>query len=178
MIEKASEFQVRRVIHGTGPDGRSVLIEDVTAPTRIETPAFTIVDLWRFNQLPPVIGDNQDGLAGVVELTPPAGVAAFRISAIAPDEDWAGSDYAESLGAIGHEDEAAADSGAGESAHATDTIDIALITSGEVYCTTDTGEVLLKAGDVLVQNGNTHGWSNRSGKVAIVAWFMVGGTRG
>jgi hypothetical protein len=49
MLDKAMDFQVRRVVHGTGPDGKSNVLEDSLAVHRVETPAFTIVDLWRIN---------------------------------------------------------------------------------------------------------------------------------
>lgn len=178
MLDKATDFQVRRVIHGTLPDGKSGVVRDGIATARVETPAFTIVDLWRFNSIPPVVGGDDDGLAGGVELTPPPGAGVFRMCAIAPDEEWAGIDYSESLVAIGHDEEVpAAVEAESDGAHATDTVDIVVVLSGEVYCTTDTGDTLLRTGDVVVQNGNAHGWSNRSGKVCTVAFFMAGGTR-
>jgi hypothetical protein len=33
----------------------------------------------------------------------------------------------------------------------------------------DTQEVPLKTGDIVVQRGTSHAWSNRSGKPAVVA---------
>lgn len=44
--------------------------------------------------------------------------------------------------------------------HATDTLDYLVVVSGEVTLITETGEVLLKAGDVLVDRGVMHGWRN------------------
>ncbi len=44
--------------------------------------------------------------------------------------------------------------------HATDTLDYAVIVSGEVHFLTETGEVLLRAGDVLVDRGAYHAWRN------------------
>ena len=37
----------------------------------------------------------------------------------------------------------------------------------------DEGEVLLKAGDVLVQRGTNHAWSNRTNKPAVVAFVLI-----
>jgi mannose-6-phosphate isomerase-like protein (cupin superfamily) len=177
MLEKATDFQVRRVVHGTGPDGKSTVLEDGLAMHRVETPAFTIVDLWRTNSSPASLA-NDDGLPPGVDLTPPPGSAVFRMSAIAPDEEWAGRPMSDSLAAIGHDDSAGDAAAAEESGvHATDTLDVVVVLSGEVYCTTDTHETLLKAGDVVVQTGNTHAWSNRSGRVCVVAFLMAGATR-
>ena len=88
MLDKATDFGVRRVVHGTGPDGKSTVLEDSLAVHLVETPAFTIVDPWRINSTPASL-ENEDGLPDGVELTPPPGSAVFRMCAIAPDE-WAG----------------------------------------------------------------------------------------
>ena len=37
----------------------------------------------------------------------------------------------------------------------------------------DDGEVLLKAGDVLVQRGTNHAWSNRTNAMAVVAFVLI-----
>ena len=44
--------------------------------------------------------------------------------------------------------------------HATDTLDYAVITSGEITLITETGETLLRAGDVVVDRGILHAWRN------------------
>jgi mannose-6-phosphate isomerase-like protein (cupin superfamily) len=47
--------------------------------------------------------------------------------------------------------------------HTTDTVDFDVIISGEAYLELDDGaEVLLKAGDGVIQNGTPHAWHNRS----------------
>ncbi len=37
----------------------------------------------------------------------------------------------------------------------------------------DEGEVLLKAGDTLIQRGTNHAWSNRSNEATVVAFVPV-----
>jgi mannose-6-phosphate isomerase-like protein (cupin superfamily) len=174
--EKAADFTVRRVVHGTGADGRSTVLEDAPVVHRLETPAFTIVDVWQLHGLPVRISGD-DGLPDAIELTPASGSAVFRMCSIAPDEEWADRSYAESLEAIGHS-EADGDTATDESAndaHATPTLDVVVVMSGEVYCVTDTHETHLKAGDVVVQTGNAHSWSNRSSEVCKVAFIMATG---
>ncbi len=39
--------------------------------------------------------------------------------------------------------------------------------SGEIYALMDEGEVLLKAGDVLIQRGTNHAWSNRTERAVL-----------
>ena len=60
--------------------------------------------------------------------------------------------------------------------HETDTIDYAIVMSGEIYAIMDEGEKLLKAGDILMQRGTSHAWSNRSGQYCRVAFVLVEAT--
>ena len=39
----------------------------------------------------------------------------------------------------------------------------------------DDSEVLLKAGDIVVQRGTQHAWENRSDKPARMAFIMING---
>ena len=61
--------------------------------------------------------------------------------------------------------------------HTTDTIDYAICLAGEIYAVMDDGEVLLRAGDILIQRGTNHAWSNRSGKFARIAFVLIDGKR-
>jgi uncharacterized cupin superfamily protein len=47
-----------------------------------------------------------------------------------------------------------------------------VVLEGEIWAMMELGETLLKPGDVLVQRGTNHSWSNRSDRVcrfAVVA---------
>ena len=57
--------------------------------------------------------------------------------------------------------------------HATDTIDYIVVISGEVVLITDTGECVLRAGDVAVDRGVYHGWRNDSSKPVRLGIAMV-----
>lgn len=46
--------------------------------------------------------------------------------------------------------------------HATDTIDYLVVVSGELVLVLETGEVTLRAGDLIVDRGVLHGWRNDS----------------
>jgi len=60
--------------------------------------------------------------------------------------------------------------------HRTESIDYGIVLEGEIYLVLDDSEVLLKAGDVVVQRGTDHAWANRSSTVCRVAFILVGGT--
>ena len=57
--------------------------------------------------------------------------------------------------------------------HKTSSVDYAIVLSGEIYALMDEGEVLLKAGDVLVQRGTNRAWSNRTDAPAYLAFVLV-----
>src|SRR6202035_1051560 len=62
--------------------------------------------------------------------------------------------------------------------HTTDTVDFDVILSGEVYLVLDDGaEVLLKAGDSVIQTGPRHAWENRSAQDCIIAVALIGAER-
>jgi len=58
--------------------------------------------------------------------------------------------------------------------HRTDSIDYAIVLSGEIWALMDEGETLLRTGDVLVQRGTSHAWSNRTEEPARVAFVLIG----
>lgn len=62
--------------------------------------------------------------------------------------------------------------------HATDTVDFDVVVSGEVYLELDDGaEMLLKAGDCVIQNGTRHAWHNRSSANCVIAVTLIGAVR-
>ena len=60
--------------------------------------------------------------------------------------------------------------------HRTHSVDYAIVLSGEIWAVMDEGETLLRAGDVLIQRGTNHAWSNRSTVPCLVAFILVGAT--
>ncbi len=62
--------------------------------------------------------------------------------------------------------------------HTTDTVDFDVVMAGEVWLELDDGkEVLLKAGDCVVQNGTRHAWHNRAKEKCVIAVCLLGATR-
>ena len=57
--------------------------------------------------------------------------------------------------------------------HRTDSIDYAVVISGEIDMELDVGSVHLKAGDVLVQRGTTHNWVNKGSAPCVMAFTLV-----
>jgi len=59
--------------------------------------------------------------------------------------------------------------------HRTETVDYAVVLSGEITMLLDHSEVELKAGDIVVQVGTNHAWSNRSGKPCRMLFVLIDG---
>jgi len=57
--------------------------------------------------------------------------------------------------------------------HRTDSIDYAVVMSGEIDMELDAGSVHLKAGDVLVQRGTIHNWVNKGKEPCIIAFSLI-----
>ncbi len=113
---------------------------------------------------------------GAYSLTPGAG-SVFRIIVYPPDT--------QRLAALAPERADQHDDGSGRMKaldkgnprhpgfHKTDTIDYAIVLKGEIWALMDEGETLLKQGDVLVQRGTNHAWSNRTNEDAVLAFVLV-----
>jgi quercetin dioxygenase-like cupin family protein len=57
--------------------------------------------------------------------------------------------------------------------HRTDSIDYAVVLSGEIDMELTDSVVHLKAGDVLVQRGTIHNWVNRGTQPCVIAFVLI-----
>ena len=57
--------------------------------------------------------------------------------------------------------------------HRTDSVDYAVVMSGEIDMELDGTVVHLKAGDVLVQRGTIHNWVNRGSEPCVLAFVLI-----
>ncbi|VVP36419.1 hypothetical protein PS838_04613 [Pseudomonas fluorescens] len=59
--------------------------------------------------------------------------------------------------------------------HTTATIDYGIILDGELWLELDNGQSrLVRAGDVVIQNGTRHAWRNKSERIARALFVMIG----
>src|SRR3954470_8339454 len=162
---------IRRIVCGINPAGKSVIESDGPPPAVRPSmrPGFASRNfLAAFGSTAPLAdGDRTKEVAG---LMPPKGGTIFKYLDIPPDDPAAlpmNSAYRK------HEMERAAagseqglrrhpDSPRHPGMHETDTIDYAIVLSGEVWAIMDEGETLMKAGDILIQNVTSHAWANTS----------------
>ena len=57
--------------------------------------------------------------------------------------------------------------------HRTNSIDYAVVMSGEIDMDLDGTIVHLKAGDVLVQRGTIHNWINKGSEPCVIAFVLI-----
>ena len=52
---------------------------------------------------------------------------------------------------------------------------VSVVLDGEITLVLDDQDIVLKTGDVVVQRGNNHSWSNRSDKVCRMLYVLIDG---
>ena len=57
--------------------------------------------------------------------------------------------------------------------HRTRSVDYAIVMQGEIDMLLDEGEIHLKAGDVLIQQGTNHAWVNRGPEPCRIAFVLI-----
>lgn len=169
--------QIRRVVTGHNAAGKSIFVIDAPTPHVFSrTKGSAIVhELWETTRTPADNRGEADAIARGHRLPPPPNGSVFRVIEYPPDS--------ERLAAIAREHALPDNSGRAKATdrnnprhpgfHKTATIDYAIVLSGEIYAMMDEGEVLLKAGDVLVQRGTNHAWSNRTAAPAVIAFVLI-----
>ncbi len=172
---------VRRLVTGINAQGKSAIIEDAPAAkvrSVPERPGYHAAEIW-VTHSSPVPLDDPDRVAGVCRAGPPAGGTLLRIVDFPPEpEDRAQREQA--MRATFSNLYPDADHRPGDShpgMHATDTVDYAIVLSGEIYAVLEESEVLMRAGDVLIQRGTSHAWANRSDQSCRIAFMLIDGRR-
>lgn len=173
---------VRRVVTGHDDQGRSIILSDGPSPhsnAPALVPDLVARVLWTTDRSPASNAGNDDTApVGLVPpVSPPAGGTIFRVADFPPDSRYEGVDIEQMFREIGGADAHAAGNLNGDPRHfwfhKTDTLDYAIVLDGEIWALVDVGECLLRAGDVLIQRGTNHAWSNRSERPCRVAFVLI-----
>jgi quercetin dioxygenase-like cupin family protein len=147
----------RRIITGI-KNGRSIIEKDeIVSNVSEHFPGLIISDIWSTHSMPADLSTEKVIENTAFPHTPKNGTY-FRYVQIPPDKD------------LGIE------APAGQPhplMHQTDTLDYIIILSGEIYLVLEEGETLLEAGDIVVQRGTNHAWSNRSDDPCIQLAILI-----
>jgi naringenin degradation protein FdeH len=169
--------KIRRIVTGVNAAGRSYVASDSLLPSAdIPAGAPVATGLWKTDRSPASNVGDDPVADGVIATIPPAdkGGSIFRIIDIAPDSSGhRAAEEMEKRGARVDRERWAKRAGF----HQTDTLDYAIVLEGEVYAVLDEGETLMKAGDVLIQRGTHHAWSNRTNQPCRMAFILIDADR-
>jgi mannose-6-phosphate isomerase-like protein (cupin superfamily) len=173
--------KIRRVVTGHTAEGKSTFIFDgEAANVREMLPGLFTTELWITRATPADNNGNGDAADAFPYLEPPRTGSAFRVVEFPPEASWRNRADAAEKAKKGWEAIGAGHAQKKESSnpmmHTTPSVDYAIVLSGEIWAIVDTGEVLLKAGETLVQRGTAHAWSNRTDKPCLVAFVLIGAT--
>ena len=173
---------MRRIVTGHAVDGAATIIEDGPAPLDLrnpDRPGFVLRNLWRTTESPVEVA-APDTVVEQQGLLPPRGGSVLRVIDFPPeptdpkalrrqleasfrsnypDADHTGSDEEQPHPGM----------------HRTATVDYAIILHGSIHAVLDDCETEMHAGDILIQRGTNHAWSNRSGEMARIAFILIDG---
>ena len=170
--------KIRRVVTGHNAEGKSIFIMDGPSPHVFSrgTGSVTVTELWETRGTPADNRGHEDSISRSFRLPPPKNGSVLRIIEYPPDK--------QRVPALARERDAPADGSGRHEAldrgnprhpgfHKTSSIDYAIVLSGEIVALMDEGEAILKAGDVLIQRGTNHAWSNRTDEPACLAFVLI-----
>jgi quercetin dioxygenase-like cupin family protein len=124
---------MRRVVTGTTEDGTSTVLFDAEPPTKLGFPPSHVVQLWATYAESPVVATDVT-IDLPLETDLPPGASRWVFLEFGP--------------------------GATSEMHETATVDFAYVIDGAITLRLDDGDVVLTAGDVLVQQATRHAWLN------------------
>jgi quercetin dioxygenase-like cupin family protein len=140
-------LKIRRVVTGHDHDGRAVIaIDEICKNVVSRRPKHESCVVWSTGSFPADNSGDEDGGARPVATTDSNGTV-FRIGMYHP--------------------------GVAPRNHRTESVDYAIVMSGEIVMEIDGATVHLRAGDVLVQRGTIHNWTNPGTEPCFIAFVLV-----
>ena len=168
---------IRRVVTGHDRSGKAVVLSDGVATQilqRDNRPGVTLTNLWLSNGTPAEYDGPAETCVGPLVLQPPTGGCVFRTVEFEPEdpEALARLDGRSAFAEMGAE-QCVVEGARHPFMHRTDSLDFAVVLQGEICMLLDDEEVHLSPGDVVIQRGTNHAWSNRGTESCIIAFVLV-----
>ena|SRR5438552_1599766 len=140
-------MNIRRVVTGHDANGKAIVTIDEPVKTKSMRPGVETTVVWTSEGFPVDNSGDEDESVREVGTFHPGGTV-FRIVEFQP--------------------------GNAARVHRTDSIDYAVVMSGEIDMELEQGDfVHLKAGDVLVQRGTLHNWVNKGSAPCVIAFSLI-----
>ena len=142
-------LQIRRVVTGHDANGKAIVTIDELAKNVISPrPNVSSAVIWSTEDFPVDNDGDEDPATRGLKSTTLANGTVFRVLQIEP--------------------------GNTPRMHRTDSVDYALVLSGEIDMEMDDGVMVhLKQGDVMVQRGTIHNWLNRGTAPCVIAFVLI-----
>jgi quercetin dioxygenase-like cupin family protein len=165
----------RRIVAADRVAGKSSLVGDAPSPdVRVDParPGFALQRMWVVDSFPAKLVYETLHLPHV--LVPPAKGSVLNVFTFPPDAEWKGKVgqrevevYFQAMGAPGVS--TYSPQAPNPYMQKMRTLDFCMVLEGEIWLMLDTQEVLVKAGEIVINRGTNHTWSNRLTKPAVVA---------
>lgn len=177
---------IRRIVTGHDQNGKAVIISDSPTPgvkTTPNRPGVIFHNMWTTNTSPSRFDGPSEMTSVDLPLPPPTSGTVFRLIEFPPENQIESVDQKtakkafEEYGAeaaLKH-DENEHQTKKHSFMHCTDTVDYAICLSGEMTMYLDDSEVVMKAGDVMIQRGTNHAWVNKSDEYCTMAFILIDG---
>ncbi|MDN4547432.1 MULTISPECIES: cupin domain-containing protein [unclassified Pseudomonas] len=174
--------EFKRVVTGHDQQGQAIVASSGPTPNVFPlsaVPGTVFYELWNSSTSPALLDNASDPSSKPLQLSPGPQGSVIRVVDIPPDSvqnQVSAEDAAAVFAEIG---ESQAGTGQHDSRHKlmhrTETLDYGIVTEGEVWLVLDKEEVHLKRGDVVVQRGTNHAWSNRTEAMARMVFILLDG---
>ncbi len=169
--------EIRRVVTTHDATGKAIVLFDGENPHKMVRPGghTTSRMVWRTDGAPAEMDVKRDVATEQKGIAPPKNGTVFRFVDFAP----MGPEVDKlDINTMAH---AVGDHGQSKKyrpprhpfMHRTQSVDYAIIISGEIDMLLDDSEVHLKAGDVLVQQGTIHAWETRGKETCRIAFVLI-----
>jgi quercetin dioxygenase-like cupin family protein len=140
-------LRIRRVVTGHDGDGRAVVaIDELCSNVISRRPQHESCVVWSTGSFPADNSSALDGATRAVATTDPNGTV-FRLVEYGP--------------------------GVTPRNHRTESVDYAVVLSGEIDMEMEGSVVHLRQGDMLVQRGTIHNWINRGTQPCVIAFVLI-----
>ena len=169
--------KIRRVITGHNKSGEAICVSDEFATEvlkRDARPGVALTNFWQTKTTPAEFDSDEESLGGPFILHPPTNGSIFRMVEFEPEnpeilKTLDGKKAFSDMGAA----HAIVENARHPFMHRTNSVDYAVIVKGEITMLLDNSEVHLKAGDVVVQRGTNHAWSNQGKETCLIAFILI-----
>ncbi|MGV9387112.1 cupin domain-containing protein [Nonomuraea sp. NPDC003707] len=173
---------IRRVVTGHDSEGKSRVVDDrrVEPITSELMPGCAAYRLWGRDERP-TLPDDGSPRPATAWYPPPEG-SRFMINTIPPGELVPPADLDTAAAMAELERQMPGAIAAMEpdvpGMHTTSSIDYVMVVSGEITLVLDDGEqTVLRAGDVVIQNGTRHAWRNQGTEPCTIVGVAIGADR-